>query len=199
MTWFFSNKPLPKFQIKNLSGEVIFECPWSDLYSRDLSGLVLHNANLRNVRMEYCDCHGTDFTGSKFNGVSMRGCDLRNSVVQYCDLSGADLSEAQVDGADFLYSEFGRPKHRCKMDDVKGLKQAVISSHELINGRYDDGRQIVKFTRIKPRSKKELARIPERPRCLLVLGDPMGPYQRYEGSDCGTSSDERTLSIIYCP
>jgi hypothetical protein len=181
LDWFSSPKPLPRFEIKNLNGNVIFVAPWSDLYSRDLSGLVLHNANLRNVRMEYCDCRGTDFTGSKFNGASMRGCDLRGAIVQYCDLSGADLSEAQVDGADFLCSEFGKPKHRCKMDDAKGLDQAVISSYELINGRYDDGRHIVKFTKIKPRSKEELARIPERPRSLLLLGDPLGPYQKYEG------------------
>ena len=111
----------------------------------------------------------------------MRGCDLRGAIVQYCDLSGADLSEAQIDGADFFCSEFGKPKHRCKMDDVKGLKQAVISSYELINGRYDDGKHVVKFTKVRGRSKEDLTRVPERPRCLLVLGDPMGPYQRYEG------------------
>jgi hypothetical protein len=78
------------------------------------------------------------------------------------------------------------------MDDVKGLKQAVISSHELINGRYDDGKHVVKFTKIKSQPKKDLARIPERPRCLLVLGDPMGPFQKYAGRtsiSCGPVYD----------
>jgi uncharacterized protein YjbI with pentapeptide repeats len=181
MSWFSTKKPLPKFQIKNLSGEVIFERPWADLYGRNLSGLVLHNADLRNVRMEYCDCRGTDFTGSKFNNASMRGCDLRGAIVQYCDFSSADLSQTQLDGADFLCSEFGRPRHRCKMDDVKGLQQAILSSRELINGRYEDGRHMLKFTRTKPKSKKELALIPERPRALLVLGEPGFQTRKYEG------------------
>lgn len=182
LDWFSSPKPLPRFEIKDLNGNVIFVASWSDLYNRDVSGLVLHNANLRNVRMEYCDCRGTDFTGSKFNNASMRGCDLRGAIVQYCDLSGADLSEAQVDGADFLCSEFGKPKHRCSLDGVTGISNAVISPYELINGRYDDGRHVVKFTKIKSRSKKELARIPERPRCLLVLGTHA--YLRSSSKSC---------------
>jgi hypothetical protein len=32
------------------------------------------------------------------------------------------------------------------------------------------------------RKKEDLARIPERSRCRLVLGDPMGPFQKYEGN-----------------
>jgi hypothetical protein len=114
----------------------------------------------------------------------MRGCDLRGAIVQYCDLSGADLWQTQVDGADFLYSEVSKPKHRCNLDGVTGIDHAVISPYELINGRYDDGKH-VKYTKLKPRSKKELALIPERPRCLLVLSDPMGPFQKYEGSEYG--------------
>jgi hypothetical protein len=47
---------LLSYRLKDLNGNVIFVAPWSDLYGRDLSGLVLHNANLRNVRMKYCDC-----------------------------------------------------------------------------------------------------------------------------------------------
>jgi uncharacterized protein YjbI with pentapeptide repeats len=183
MTWFSANKPLPKFQIKNLSGEVIFERPWADLYGRDLSGPVLHNADVRNVRIDYCDCRGTDFTGSKFNNSSMRGCDLRGAIVQYCDFSGADLSECQIDGADFLYSEFGRPRRRCKMDGVAGLNQAVISKDELCNGQFEDGKHVLKFRRTKPRSKKELALIPERPRALLVLGEIGFQGAKYEGWD----------------
>jgi uncharacterized protein YjbI with pentapeptide repeats len=119
MTWFLSKKPLPKFQIKNLSGEVIFERPWTDLHSRNLSAVVLHNADPRNVRMDYCDCRGTDFTGSKFGGALLIGCDLRGALLNYCELSDADLSSSQIAGAEFYGTEFGKPKHRCRMQDVK--------------------------------------------------------------------------------
>ncbi|HEY2119978.1 MAG TPA: pentapeptide repeat-containing protein [Candidatus Acidoferrum sp.] len=179
--WFSSPKPLPRFEIKDLNGNVIFVAPWSDLYSRNLSDVVLHNVDLRNVRMEYCDCRGTDFTGSKFNNASMRGCDLRGAIVQYCDLSGADLSQAQVDGADFFDTEFGGKRNRCKFDDATGVQQAAFSPQELINGRFND-KHLLKFIKTKPVSKKDLARIPERPRCLLILGDPLGSYQRSEQS-----------------
>jgi len=39
--------------------------------------------------------------------------------------------------------------------------------------------------RIK-RKKEDFALIPERPRSLLILGDPMGPFQKYAGWDYGT-------------
>jgi hypothetical protein len=99
-------------------------------------------------------------------------------------LSGADLSQSQLENADFLSSEFGRPKHRCKMQDAKG--QAIISPDELLNGKYDDGTHTIKFIRTKPRSKKELALIPERPRALLVLGEIGFQSHKYEGWDAGT-------------
>jgi uncharacterized protein YjbI with pentapeptide repeats len=140
--WFSSPKPLPRFEIKDLNGNVIFVAPWSDLWGRDLSGLVLHNANMIGVRMTGCDLRGTDWTGSKFNNASITACDMRNSVAQYCDFSSAVLSQCQIDGADFLCTEFGRPNHRCKMQDVKG--QAVMSSEELINGAFND-KHVMKF------------------------------------------------------
>jgi hypothetical protein len=65
----------------------------------------------------------------------------------------------------------------------EGLEQAVISSSELINGKYEDGRHMVKFTKIRPRSKKELALIPEKPRALLVLGQPGFQWGKFEGWD----------------
>jgi uncharacterized protein YjbI with pentapeptide repeats len=89
--WFSSPKPLPRFEIKDLNGNVIFVAPWSDLWGRDLSGLVLHNANMIGVRMTGCDLRGTDWTGSKFNNASITACDMRNSVAQYCDFSSAVL------------------------------------------------------------------------------------------------------------
>jgi hypothetical protein len=70
--------------------------------------------------------------------------------------------------------------------NFKGFQQAIISSYELINGRYEDGRHIVKFTKLKPPSKKELALIPEKPRALLLLGMPGFQSGKFEGWDTGT-------------
>jgi hypothetical protein len=61
----------------------------------------------------------------------------------------------------YLYSEFGEPKHLCKMDDVKSFRHAIISSYDLINERYEDGRHVVKFTKVRRQSKKDLARVPK--------------------------------------
>ena len=73
---FGSPKPLPTIHIRNLDGMVIFTAHWSSLEDRDLSNLVLRNADLRGIKMDYAVCRGTDFTGAKFVGSSLRGCDL---------------------------------------------------------------------------------------------------------------------------
>lgn len=63
---FGTPEPLPKIEIRNLDGKVICEFPWPSLEGRDLSNLVLKNADLRGIKMDYAVRHGTDFTGAKF-------------------------------------------------------------------------------------------------------------------------------------
>jgi hypothetical protein len=183
--WPWKTKSLPHLEIKDLAGKVIFTARWSSLEGRDLSGLTLHNANLVGIKMDYAICRGADFTGSKFNRSSLRGCDLRQAALNYCDFTRASLVKAKIAGADLSCSEFGSKKNRCDMTDVVGTREALFDSRELIHGgKFNDGKgKKFKPTKLQPMSRSAQARLPERPRCLLVLGEVGFQGHRYEGSD----------------
>jgi hypothetical protein len=176
-------KPLPTIHIRDLSGKVIFTANWSSLEGRSLAGLTLHNADLRGARLADADLQGCDLTGSKFQKANLRGCNLENANMSFCDLSGADLHGAKVSGADFVATEFGRKSNRCDMTDAVGIREAIFDSRELIHkGKFNDGKdKKYKPTKLQPLSRAQQARLPERPRCLLVLGELGFQGLRYEG------------------
>lgn len=113
----------------------------------------------------------------------MRGCDLRQATLSYCDFTRASLVKAKVSGADFLATEFGRKSNRCDMTDVVGTREALFDSRELIHGgKFNDGKdKKFKPTKLRPLSRAKQARLPARPRALLVLGEPGYAMKNCEG------------------
>jgi hypothetical protein len=169
----FRPKPQPKFEIKDLDGNIIHTFPWPSLSGHDLSGLVFHNAQLSGLDMRDCICRGTVFTGSKFVGTTLRGADLRDAAVDFCDLTQAKLMHAKIAGTDFTATEFGRGTKRADLDDVIGIREAIISPYELVHaGRFNSGRgkdRHHKLTKVKAMAASKRRQLPVRPRSLLVL------------------------------
>ena len=70
------------------------------------------------------------------------------------------------------------------MTDVVGIREATFEPRELIHkGKFNDGKdKTYKPTKIQPMSRAQQARLPERPRSLLVLGEPGFQGNHYQGS-----------------
>ena len=182
----FEPKELPKIQIKDTEGSVILERPWSSLENKDLRGLSFVNAELSHMKLDYADCRGTIFTGSKCMGTSFRNCNLQNARMDFCDLTQARLNHANLAGCDFSATEFSRGWKRTCMDDVVGLREALMSPYELIHaGRFNSGKGKDKhhrLSKLQTMPKSQCDQVLARPRCLLLLGDPIGPFQKYESA-----------------
>jgi hypothetical protein len=162
----------------------VFARPWSSLAGQDLSHMTFLNANFSGLDLSDANCQGTEFIGCKFVGAKLRRADLRGAQINFCDLSGATLADAKIHGTDFASTSFGDRRTRCDMLNVEGLREAVIDAKELVHrGRFDTlrGRRN-KDVRLRRDHAKiaNYASRPLRPRCLLLLGDPMGPNQQYE-------------------
>ncbi len=190
MSWFlnlFRTPESPRLEIKNISGETILVRPWSSLECRDLSGLTLHNADFRNLRIDQCRCVGTDFTGSKFNNSSLRNCNFENANLSYCDWSGVDARDVRLAGADFYACSFGsfsKKRDRSDLDGAVGVQRAQISPFELTAGArvLKTERHFLETVPIKRKklTRAEIARLPLMPRSLLVLGSPLGRHVKFE-------------------
>jgi hypothetical protein len=189
MNWFsklFRAPELPRFEIKDTEGNTIFTRPWSCLVGRDLSNQVFINAIFSGMDLSDANFRGAKLIGCKFVGAKLRQADLTGAVLNFCDLSSADLTGARIHQADLLSTSFGDKAHRADLTRVEGLGEALIDKHELVHkGKFDTRRgrrnKDIPLSRAVRKARKEFhASQPLRPRSLLVLGDPMGPNQRYE-------------------
>jgi len=185
--WNLFRKPeLPRLEIKDAEGDPVLIRYWSSLVGRDLSNHTFVNAIFSGLDLSDANCHSTKFIGCKFVGAKLRQTDLRSAVLNFCDLSSADLTGARVNQADLLSTSFGDKAHRADLTRVEGLGEALIDKHELVHkGKFDTLRgrrnEDMPLSRAVRKARKEFhASQPLRPRSLLVLGDPMGPNQRYE-------------------
>jgi len=179
--WNLFRKPeLPRFEIKDAEGDPVLIRYWSSLVGRDLSNHTFVNAIFSGLDLSDANCHSTKFIGCKFVGAKLRQIDLRSAVLNFCDLSDADLTGARINQADLLSTSFGDKVHRTEMVRVEGLDEALIDKHELVHrGKFDTRRghrnkDIPTSRALRKARIKFCAEQPLRPRCLLVLGDPLG-------------------------
>jgi hypothetical protein len=184
----FKKKELPRLEIKDTDGNLIFARPWSCLVGRNLSNQIFINAVFSHLDLSDANCRGTRFVGCKFVRAKLRHADLRGSVLNFCDLSRADLTGARVNRADLLNTSFGDKANRADLTRVEGLDEALIDPRELIyKGKFDTlrgrrNKDVPQSRSLRRARIKACAEQPLRPRCLLVLGDPMGGHQQYEHS-----------------
>jgi len=184
-------KPQPRLDVKDTDGNLIFTRPWPCLVGRDLSNQIFINADFVGQDLSDVNFRGTKLIGCKLNGAKLRHSDLRGAILNFCDLSNADLTGARVNQADLLNTSFGNRASRTEMRHVEGLSEALIDPRELVHrGRFNTLRGLrgeSKDVRLSPTVReariKACAEQPLRPRCLLLLGDPMGlgvhgQYQR---------------------
>lgn len=191
MSYFFGLFKAPEFphlEIRDTERNLIFARPWSSLVGHDLSHMTFLNANFNGLDLSDTRCHRTSFIGCQFIGAKIRRADLRGAQINFCDLSSASLAQSKIHGTDFASTSFGDRRARCDMTDVEGLREAIIDSRELVHrSRFDTLRGRRSESGDAPQSRTlRKARVeahasrPLRPRCLLLLGDPMGPNQQYE-------------------
>lgn len=169
---FGSPKPERVVIIKNVLGQEIdrVEGTWH------LSG-----QDLRGRQWAHADLSGMFLDGAKLEGANLLGARLVNTSFCNANLRDAEVSFANADGANFYKAELsGCLMYRTQVRRTNFEEAIITLASDIPNWRvpYAD-------KRIK-RRKKEFDRIPERPRALLLLGDPMGPYQRYERSESNT-------------
>jgi hypothetical protein len=90
---------------------------------------------------------------------------------------GAEVSFANAEGANFFRADLsGCLMYRTQVRHARFDEATITNDSDIPNWRSSNTGRPIK------RKKEEIAGIPERPLYLLILGDPMGPYQRYEGS-----------------
>jgi len=63
--------------------------------TRDLSGIILGNANLR-----FAELAGADLSYADLNYANLNGADLRVADLSYTNMNNADLRYADLNGAD---------------------------------------------------------------------------------------------------
>jgi hypothetical protein len=182
----FKKKELPRLEIKDMDGNLIFVRPWSCLVARNLSNQIFINADFNGSDLSDANCRGTKFLGCKFVGAKLRHADLRGAVLNFCDLSRADLTGARVNQADLLNTSFGNRTQRTDMSRVERLDEALIDRHELIyKGKFDTLRgrkykdvpqnRAVRKARIEYHASRPLV-----PRSLLALNFPLGRHAEFE-------------------
>jgi Pentapeptide repeats (8 copies) len=163
--WF--PKEQPRLEIRNLDGEVIFVRPWANLAGRNLSYMSFINV----------DFSAMDLRDTNFRSASLIGCRFVGARMQR-----ADLSNARIVGADLTRTSFGDRASRTEMRHVEGLREALIDTRELVHkGQFNtlrnlrsESKDIPQSAAVRKAKVKAAQQRPLRPRCLLVLGDPMG-------------------------
>lgn len=89
-----------------------------DLEEIDLSGAILHNADLRgNTNLLSAKLHNADLRGAKLHQAKLLRSDLSHAKLWGADLPGANLCGADLSHADLLNANLSG----AKMKDVKGL------------------------------------------------------------------------------
>ena len=104
--------------IKNMSGEVIFNIEADSLrlanlsgaYLRgaDLSGACLLEANLSGAYLSGADLSGAYLLEANLSGACLLEADLSGAYLRGANLSGADLRGADLRGADLLEANLSR-------------------------------------------------------------------------------------------
>lgn len=169
-------KPAPVVIIRNRLGEEIDRVEGvRDLANQDLRGRQWPHVDLSGMFLDGANLEGANLFGARLVNTSFWHANLRGAEVSFADAQNANFFRANLDGC-FMY--------RTSIRNASFDEATITHASDIPNWRvpYAD-------KRIK-RPKKDFARI-ERPRCLLILGDPMGPYQRYEQSEAKPSWKKR--------
>jgi Pentapeptide repeats (8 copies) len=164
--------------IRNVLGEEIDRVEGvRDLWGQDLRGRQWPHVDLSGMFLGSANLEGANLLGARLVNTSFSNANLRGAEVSFANADGANFYRANLDGC-LMYRTQVR---HARFDEAKITHQSDIPNWRTTYG----GDKPIK------RSKEDFARFPERPRCLLILGDPMGPFQRYEQSDCGTKPGRR--------
>ncbi|HEY0460079.1 MAG TPA: pentapeptide repeat-containing protein [Pyrinomonadaceae bacterium] len=75
-----------------------------NLMEVDLSGYVLHKANLRGANLMGAILSGTNLSETNLSDTNLMGASLVGANLYKADLSKTDLSEANLSGADLFHS-----------------------------------------------------------------------------------------------
>lgn len=119
-TEIFDDMPWPRFEIKDLDGNVLLSCkaqkfallPFlcadlrradfrgrdlrlADFRDCDLSGADFTGANLENARLDRAVIDGTVFTGTNLKGTRVCGCDYRRAI----DFDSSRVLEVSCDNS----------------------------------------------------------------------------------------------------
>ena len=168
-------KPVPVIIIRNRLGEEIDRVEGArDLWGQDLRGRQWAHADLSEMLLDGADLEGANLSGARLVNTSFCRANLRGAEVSFAKADGANFFRANLDGCLMYRTEI----RNARFDEAK-----ITHGSDVPNWRTGYTDKPIK------RKKEELARIPERPRCLLVLGDPMGPHQKYGGWDSGAKQE----------
>lgn len=89
-----------QWEIKNLSGDVIWRGVGKDLRGAKLRWADLRLANLSEADLSEANLFRADLTGAKLRGANLRWANLARAKLRWANLIGADLSEADLSEAD---------------------------------------------------------------------------------------------------
>ena len=168
-------KPAPVVIIRNRLGEEIDRVEGvRDLWGQDLRHRQWAHVDLSGMYLDGANLEGANLFGARLVKTSFCRANLRGAEVSFANAEGANFFRANLDACLMYRTEI----RNARFDEAK-----ITHDSDVPNWRTSNADKPIK------RKKEDLARIPERPRCLLVLGDPMGPYQRYEGWDSGTKQN----------
>lgn len=168
-------KPAPVVIIRNRLGEEIDRVEGT----RDLA-----NQELSHRQWAHADLSGMLLDGANLEGANLLGALLVNTSFCNANLRGAEVSFAKADGANFFRANLdGCLMYRTQVRYTKFDEAKITHDSDIPSWRtsYSGGKQI------KLRMEK-FAQVPERPRSLLVLGEPGFQGSKYEGWDRGTNS-----------
>jgi hypothetical protein len=147
---------------------------------RDLWG-----QDLRGRQWAHVDLSGMFLDGANLEGANLLGARLVNTSFCHANLRGAEVSFANADGANFFRANLdGCLMYRTQVRHARLDEAKITHNSDIPNWRTSYGGD-------KPikRRKEDLARIPERPRALLVPGEIGFQGAKYEGWDHGTKTN----------
>jgi hypothetical protein len=91
-----------QWEIKNLSGDVI----WRGV-GKDLRGAYLRRADLRGADLGWANLGGADLRRANLGGADLFYANLRGAYLYGADLGGANLSGANLSGANLYGANLG--------------------------------------------------------------------------------------------
>jgi hypothetical protein len=112
------------------------------------------------------DLEGANLFGARLVKASFCRANLRGAEVSFANAGGANFYRANLDGCLMYRTEI---RNAC-FDEAK-----ISHDSDVPNWRTSCADIPIK------RKKEDLARIPERPRSLLLLGDPLGRINGTKG------------------